>query len=161
MTIWMWKTKRWSCDIWALCSVAPSCSTNFTPYPLHRTLPLHRRMRLGTAGIRKQDRSCWTRPQWIPFLGRKIVKKHTKAWETCLRRHEPATIENNLPSMPSPVYQWRKALRRNITENCSATRFHVSWTAVVLPTNVVAILRPLGGMSQMDALTLFGIHSTK
>lgn len=67
----------------------------------------------------------------------------------------------NLPSMPSPVYQWRKALRRNMTVNCSATRFQVSWTAVVLPTKVVAILRPLGGMSQMDTFTLFGIHSTK
>ena len=63
--------------------------------------------------------------------------------------------------MPSPVYQWRKALRLNMTVNCSATRFQVSWTAVVLPTNVVAILRPLGGMSQIEAFTLLGIHSTK
>merc|ERR1719271_1345301 len=57
--------------------------------------------------------------------------------------------------------QWRNALRRNMAVNCSATRFHVSWTAVVLPMNVVAILRPFGGMSQMADLTLFGIHSTK
>merc|ERR1719271_1622311 len=74
------------------------------------------------------------------------------------------TIENSvnsISSMPSPVYQWRNALRRNMAVNCSATRFHVSWTAVVLPMNVVAILRPFGGMSQMADLTLFGIHSTK
>merc|ERR1719261_1426747 len=45
--------------------------------------------------------------------------------------------------------------------NCSATRFHVSWIAVELPMNVVDILRPLGGMSQIADLTLFGIHSTK
>jgi len=51
-------------------------------------------------------------------------------------------------------------LRRNIDVNCSATRFHTSWIAVVLPTKVVAILRPFGGMSQMAALTLLGIHST-
>jgi hypothetical protein len=33
--------------------------------------------------------------------------------------------------------------------------------AVELPTNVALILRPVGGMSQTDVLTLFGIHSTK
>merc|ERR1719428_1769237 len=68
---------------------------------------------------------------------------------------------NSISSMPSPVYQWRNALRRNIAVNCSATRFHVSWTAVELPTNVVAIFKPFGGMSQIEDLTLFGIHSTK
>merc|ERR1719355_486511 len=68
---------------------------------------------------------------------------------------------NSISSMPSPVYQWRNALRRNMAVNCSATRFHVSWIAVELPMNVVDILRPFGGMSQIDDLTLFGIHSTK
>merc|ERR1712100_544489 len=68
---------------------------------------------------------------------------------------------NSISSMPSPVYQCKKALRRNIAVNCSATRFHVSWMAVVLPMKVVDILRPLGGMSQIDDLTLLGIHSTK
>merc|ERR1712138_345686 len=67
---------------------------------------------------------------------------------------------NSISSMPSPVYQWRNALRRNMEVNCSATRFHDSWMAVVLPTKVVDILRPLGGMSQMEDLTLLGIHST-
>merc|ERR1711871_1821830 len=68
---------------------------------------------------------------------------------------------NSISSIPSPVYQCKKALRLNIEVNCSATRFHTSWVAVELPTNVTAILRPLGGISQMEALTLLGIHSTK
>jgi len=33
--------------------------------------------------------------------------------------------------------------------------------AVELPTKVTAILRPFGGISQIDDLMLFGIHSTK
>ena len=61
----------------------------------------------------------------------------------------------------APVYQCRKALRRNMAVNCCDTRWNISWMAVELPTNVAAILRPLGAMSQMDDLTLLGIHSTK
>merc|ERR1719445_1939303 len=68
---------------------------------------------------------------------------------------------NSISSIPSPVYQWRKAFRRNIAVNCSATRLNISWIAVVFPMNVVAILSPLGGMSQTELLMLFGIHSTK
>merc|ERR1719333_1511403 len=68
---------------------------------------------------------------------------------------------NSISSIPSPVYQWRKALRRNMPANCSATRFHSSWMAVELPMKMEAILRPLGGMSQTDDLMLLGIHSTK
>merc|ERR1719473_2694954 len=68
---------------------------------------------------------------------------------------------NSISSMPSPVYQWRKALRRNMAVNCSETRLNISWMAVVLPTKVADILRPLGGMSQTDDLMLLGIHSTK
>merc|ERR1712225_146111 len=68
---------------------------------------------------------------------------------------------NSISSMPSPVYQCRNALRRNIAVNCSLTRLNISWMQVLLPTNVVDILRPLGGMSQMELLMLLGIHSTK
>merc|ERR1719382_1494743 len=68
---------------------------------------------------------------------------------------------NSISSMPSPVYQCRNALRRNIAVNCSATRLNISWIAVVLPMKVVAILRPFGGISQTLDLMLFGIHSTK
>merc|ERR1719440_801798 len=63
--------------------------------------------------------------------------------------------------MPSPVYQWRKALRRNMPVNCSATRLNISWIAVVLPTKHTAIFNPFGGMSQMPHFMLFGIHSMK
>merc|ERR1711871_1855766 len=68
---------------------------------------------------------------------------------------------NSISSMPSPVYQWRKALRRNMEVNCSDTRFMSSWMAVELPTMVEAIFRPLGGMSDTEDLMLLGIHSTK
>merc|ERR1719443_1294187 len=68
---------------------------------------------------------------------------------------------NSISSIPSPVYQWRKALRRNMPVNCSETRFHSSWMAVELPMKMEAIFRPLGGMSQTDDLMLLGIHSTK
>ena len=63
--------------------------------------------------------------------------------------------------MPSPVYQWRKAFLRNMTVNWSPTLRHASWMAVLLPTKTLAIFMPGGGMSQMLALRLLGIHSTK
>merc|ERR1719271_984801 len=59
------------------------------------------------------------------------------------------------------MYQWRKALRRNIEVNCSATRFMTSCMQVELPQKPTDILRPFGGMSQIAHLRLFGIHSTK
>merc|ERR1711923_560450 len=68
---------------------------------------------------------------------------------------------NSISSMPSPVYQWRKAFLLNMAENCSEILLKISWIAVVLPTKVEAILRPLGGMSQTLVMTLLGIHSTK
>merc|ERR1719297_60960 len=68
---------------------------------------------------------------------------------------------NSISSMPSPVYQWRKAFLLNMAENCSEILLNISCMAVVLPTKVEAILRPLGGMSQTLVITLLGIHSTK
>merc|ERR1711923_297919 len=68
---------------------------------------------------------------------------------------------NSISSMPSPVYQWRKALRRNMAVNCSEILLNNSWIAVELPMKVADILRPLGGMSQTAVLTLLGIHPTK
>merc|ERR1719277_2111315 len=68
---------------------------------------------------------------------------------------------NSISSMPSPVYQCRNALRRNIAVKYSATRLNISWIAVELPAKATAILRPFGGMSQTEALMLLGIHSTK
>ena len=43
-----------------------------------------------------------------------------------------------------PVYQWRNAFRRNMAVNCSLTRLNISWMAVVLPTKVALIFKPLG-----------------
>ncbi|KAF3844089.1 hypothetical protein F7725_016137 [Dissostichus mawsoni] len=40
---------------------------------------------------------------------------------------------NSISSMPSPVYQWRKALRRNMAVNCSEMRLNSSWMAVLFP----------------------------
>merc|ERR1711985_159745 len=68
---------------------------------------------------------------------------------------------NSISSMPSPVYQWRNALRRNIAVKYSATRLNISWIAVELPKKHTAIFKPFGGMSQIPTLMLFGIHSTK
>ena len=68
---------------------------------------------------------------------------------------------NSISSIPSPVYQWRKAFLLNIAVNCSATRLNISWMAVEFPMKVTAIFKPLGGISQMDDLMLLGIHSTK
>merc|ERR1719359_2569429 len=63
--------------------------------------------------------------------------------------------------MPSPVYQCKNALRRNIAVKYSATRLNISWIAVVLPRKATAIFKPFGGMSQIPHFMLFGIHSTK
>merc|ERR1712201_28338 len=68
---------------------------------------------------------------------------------------------NSISSMPSPVYQWRNALRLNIAVNCSDTRLNISWMAVELPMKVELIFKPLGGMSHTEDLMLLGIHSTK
>jgi len=67
---------------------------------------------------------------------------------------------NSISSMPSPVYQWRKAFLLNMAVNCSAILLNISWMAVELPTKVTLIFRPLGGMSQTEDLMLLGIHST-
>merc|ERR1719231_609925 len=68
---------------------------------------------------------------------------------------------NSISSIPSPVYQCKNALRRNIPVNCSATRLNISWIAVVLPTKHTAIFNPFGGISQIPHFMLLGIHSMK
>ena len=68
---------------------------------------------------------------------------------------------NSISSIPSPVYQCKKAFLLNIAVNCSATLLNISWMAVEFPTKVTAIFNPFGGISQMDDLMLLGIHSTK
>ncbi|PWZ56138.1 hypothetical protein Zm00014a_015688 [Zea mays] len=66
---------------------------------------------------------------------------------------------NSISSIPSPVYQCRKALRLNMAVNCSPFAHPVM--EVEFPTKVPDILKPLGGMSHTLDLTLLGIHSTK
>merc|ERR1719158_1837199 len=68
---------------------------------------------------------------------------------------------NSISSMPSPVYQWRNALRLNMAVKYSATRLNISWIAVEFPRKATAIFSPFGGISQTELLMLFGIHSTK
>merc|ERR1712170_218677 len=68
---------------------------------------------------------------------------------------------NSISSIPSVVYQCKKAFLLNIAVNCSATLLNISWIAVEFPTKVTDIFNPFGGISQMDDLMLFGIHSTK
>ncbi|XP_047092660.1 uncharacterized protein LOC124704450 [Lolium rigidum] len=68
---------------------------------------------------------------------------------------------NSISSMPSPVYQCKKAFLLNMAVNCSLTLRNISWIEVEFPTKVPAIFSPLGGMSHTLDLTLLGIHSTK
>merc|ERR1712127_649083 len=68
---------------------------------------------------------------------------------------------NSISSIPSPVYQCKKAFLRNIAVNCSEILLKSSWIAVELPTKVADIFKPRGGISQTAVFTLFGIHSTK
>jgi len=68
---------------------------------------------------------------------------------------------NSISSIPSPVYQCKKAFLLNIAVNYSATLLNISYIAVELPKKVTAIFNPFGGISQIDDLMLFGIHSTK
>ncbi|XP_074579117.1 uncharacterized protein LOC141835641 [Curcuma longa] len=68
---------------------------------------------------------------------------------------------NSISSIPSPVYQCKKAFLLNMAVNCSLTLRNISWIDVELPMNVEAIFSPLGGMPHTLDFTLFGIHSTK
>nr|VDD50843.1 unnamed protein product [Brassica oleracea] len=71
-----------------------------------------------------------------------------------------STSVNSISSIPSPVYQCKKAFLLNIAVNCSLTRLNISWIDVEFPMKVEAIFRPVGGISQTVDLTLLGIHST-
>lgn len=68
---------------------------------------------------------------------------------------------NSISSIPSPVYQCKNAFLLNIAVNYSETLLNISYIAVEFPIKVEAIFKPLGGISQIDVLMLFGIHSTK
>ncbi|KAL6969235.1 peptidylprolyl isomerase [Sarracenia purpurea var. burkii] len=55
---------------------------------------------------------------------------------------------NSISSIPSPVYQCKKAFLLNMAVNCSLTRLNISFIDVEFPMKVEAIFRPVGGMSQ-------------
>ncbi|XP_043724437.1 uncharacterized protein LOC122671343 [Telopea speciosissima] len=67
---------------------------------------------------------------------------------------------NSISSIPSHVYQCKKAFLWNIAVNCSLTLRNISWINVEFLLKVEAIFKPVGGMSQTMDLTLLGIHST-
>jgi len=66
-----------------------------------------------------------------------------------------------ISSIPSPVYQCKKALRLNMTVNWSPIRLKSSWMLVEFPMKVELIFNPLGGIEHRAVRTLLGIHSTK
>merc|ERR1712073_24121 len=116
--------------------------------------------------------NCWTRAQYWPCMSYSPSSSSNSpsssavaSWycwysDTKSFMLDSASV-NSISSMPSPVYQCKKALRLNIAVNCSEIRLKSSWIAVELPIKVEAIFRPRGGMSQTATLTLLGIHSTK
>ncbi|CAA7403382.1 unnamed protein product [Spirodela intermedia] len=53
---------------------------------------------------------------------------------------------NSISSIPSPVYQCKKAFLRNMAVNCSLTRRNISWMEVEFPMKVAAIFSPVGGI---------------
>uniref|UniRef100_A0A182LST9 Uncharacterized protein n=1 Tax=Anopheles culicifacies TaxID=139723 RepID=A0A182LST9_9DIPT len=64
---------------------------------------------------------------------------------------------NSPSSIPSPVYQCRKARCRYIVPNCPVMRRNSCVMDVVLAMNVAAIFIPRGGTSQIADFTLFGM----
>ncbi|KAK4730258.1 hypothetical protein R3W88_023246 [Solanum pinnatisectum] len=67
---------------------------------------------------------------------------------------------NSISSIPSPMYQCKKAFLLNMAVTCSLTRRNISCIEVEFPMKVDAIFRPVGGISHTVDLTLLGIHST-
>merc|ERR1712048_72582 len=68
---------------------------------------------------------------------------------------------NSISSMPSPVYQWRNALRLNMGWNWSSMRWKISRMAVLFPMREQPVSASRGLVLQMDCLMLWGIHSAK
>merc|ERR1712113_459127 len=68
---------------------------------------------------------------------------------------------NSISSIPSPLYQWRKAFLLYIAPNWVASRWKMPFKAVVFAMKVVDMLLVLGAVVMTPVLRLFGIHSTK
>uniref|UniRef100_A0A6N2LIJ6 Uncharacterized protein n=1 Tax=Salix viminalis TaxID=40686 RepID=A0A6N2LIJ6_SALVM len=63
---------------------------------------------------------------------------------------------NSISSMPSPVYQCKKAFLLNMAVNCSLTRLNISWMEVEFPMKVDAMASPLGGNITDTRLDIVG-----
>uniref|UniRef100_A0A6N2MBE7 Uncharacterized protein n=1 Tax=Salix viminalis TaxID=40686 RepID=A0A6N2MBE7_SALVM len=74
------------------------------PPPRPRSQVLRQQLHPGIADIQTRDHSC------------------------CFQ----ASV-NSISSMPSPVYQCKKAFLLNIAVNCSLTRLNISWMEVEFP----------------------------
>lgn len=70
------------------------------------------------------------------------------------------TSVNSIISMPSVVYQWRKARLLNMAENWSVNLLNASCIAVLLYRKVADVFCPIGGTLHTAVFMLFGIHST-
>merc|ERR1719510_2687698 len=68
---------------------------------------------------------------------------------------------NSISSIPSPLYQWRKAFRLYMAPNWVANRWKMPLSAVVFATKVQLCWASLGGILTTEVLMLLGIHSTK
>merc|ERR1712048_1380115 len=68
---------------------------------------------------------------------------------------------NSISSIPSPLYQWRNALRLYMAPNWVARRWKMPLSAVVLATKVQLCWVSLGGTATTEVFMLLGIHSTK
>uniref|UniRef100_A0A6N2LYA6 Uncharacterized protein n=1 Tax=Salix viminalis TaxID=40686 RepID=A0A6N2LYA6_SALVM len=77
------------------------------PPPRPRSQVLRQQLHPGIADIQTRDHSC------------------------CFQ----ASV-NSISSMPSPVYQCKKAFLLNIAVNCSLTRLNISWMEVEFPMKV-------------------------
>merc|ERR1712056_74194 len=68
---------------------------------------------------------------------------------------------NSISSIPSPLYQWRKAFLLYMAPNWVASLWKIPFKAVVLATKVADISLVFGEVVMIPDLRLFGIHSTK
>merc|ERR1712154_360901 len=146
-------------DMYTLMGAAYSCTT------------LHELHLKDFASLQRKFRQipysskCWSTSSSASKSASASSSSAVASWycwysDTGSLRLDSASV-NSISSMPSPVYQWRKAFLLNMAVNCSAILLKISWMAVELPMKVAAMGRPLGGTSHTATLTLFGIHSTK
>ena len=70
-------------------------------------------------------------------------------------------VKHNCPILCNSQDNDRLKLARGIAEKNSATRLDISWIAEEIPAKKTAVMRPFGGMTPTEALTLMKNHSAK